>query len=189
MATVEVIRDIGETLLFLLRSSIDTAIVNPNNIELSTPDDFEADPAQPHITIFLYRIAVNSELRNRPRRVLPDGSTTRPLIPLELFYMITPWARSTSDEYRIIGRIIQCMYDNSELGASQFQGTAWEPGDSAQIILESLPIDDHYRIWDASSLPYRLSITYAVRVIGIEPGEAVNYPPVTEAEFRRLRTI
>ena len=54
MATVEVIRDTGETLLFLLRNSIDAAIVNPNNITLSTPDDFEADPDQPNITVFLY---------------------------------------------------------------------------------------------------------------------------------------
>jgi hypothetical protein len=102
--------------------------------------------------------------------------------------MITPWARNTRDEYRIVGRILQCMYDNAELGASQLQGTSWEPGDSVQIILDSLPIDDHYRIWDSSSLPYRLSLTYMVRVIGIEPGRVTTYPPVTEADFRRLRT-
>ena len=188
MASVDVIRDIGDTLTFLLRNSIDAAIVNPSNIVLSTPDDFDADPDQPVITLFLYRLSVNPELRNRPKRVLPDGSITRPLIPLELFYMITPWARNTRDEYRIVGRILQCMYDNAELGASQLQGTSWEAGDSVQIVLDSLPIDDHYRIWDSSSLPYRLSLTYMVRVIGIEPGQVTTYPPVTEADFRRLRT-
>ena len=188
MATVDVIRDLGDTLLYLLRNSIDSAIVSPSNIVLSTPDDFNPNPDQPVITVFLYRIAVNAELRNSPKRTLPDGSITRPLIPLEIYYMITPWARITSDEYRIVGRVLQCMYDNPELGSSQLQGTSWASEDSVQIILESLPIDDHYRIWDSSNLPYRLSLTYLVRVIGIEPSQAMTYPPVTEADFKRLRT-
>lgn len=188
MATVDVIRDTGETLLFLLRNAIDTAIVQPANIVLSTPDDFTAEPDHPIITLFLYRIAISPELRNSPKRLLPDGRSTRPLVPLELFFMITPWARVTSDEYRIVGRVIQCLYDNAELGGSQLQGPSWEEGDTVQIILESLPIDDHYRIWDSSSMPYRLSLTYMVRVVGIEPAQAMGYPPVTEAMFRRLRT-
>ena len=188
MATADAIRDTGNTLLFLLRNAIDSSIVQPANIVLSTPDDFQAEPDQPVITVFLYRIAIHSELRNSPRRILPDGRNTRPLVPLELFFMITPWARVTSDEYRIAGRVIQCFYDNAELGPSQLQGSSWEEGDSVQIILESLPIDDHYRIWDSSSLPYRLSLTYRVRVVGIEPSQAFAHPPVTEARFRRLRT-
>lgn len=191
MATVDVIRDTGETLVFLLREGIDAAVVQPEHILVSTPDEFASleSPANPTITIFLYRIAINSEMRNGPKRTLPDGRITRPLLPIELYYLITPWARRTSDEYRIVGRVLQVLYDNGELGPSQLQGTSWQTGDSVQVVLESLPIDDHYRIWDSSSLPYRLSLTYMVRVIGIEPSEALEVTPVLEAEFRRLRPV
>ncbi len=190
MAAPDAIRDTGQTLLFLLRNGIDPTIVQPGRISLSTPDEFGdfQTPDFPAVTVFLYRIALNPEMRNSPRRTLPDGSIQRPLLPLELYFMITPWARVTSDEYRIAGRVLQVLYDNSELGSSQLQGPSWEDGDSVQIVLESLSIDDHYRIWDSSNLPYRLSLTYMLRVVGIEPGEAITVPPVVQAEFQRLRT-
>ena len=193
MADPNVIRDVGNTLLVLLRSGIGSGIervVEPGDIHLSTPDDFQnyQDPSDPVITIFLYRISINSQMRNSPRRMLPDGRTKRPLLPVDLYFMITPWAHDTSDEYRIVGRVLSTLYDNAELGSTQLRGDSWEEGDSVQIILESLPLDDHYRIWDSSSLPYRLSLTYIVRVIGIEPSEISEITPVLDAEFRGLRT-
>jgi hypothetical protein len=187
MATRDVIKDAGETLLTLLRNSIDSSIVDPSRISLSTPDEFGGyqRPANPVVTVFLYRIAVSAEMRNQPTRTLSDGRITRPLLPLELYFLITPWAKQTADEYRIVGRILQVLYDHPELGPADLQGDSWGEGDSVQIILESLPVDDHYRIWDSSNLPYRLSLTYLMRVIGIEPGEAISVAPVVEAEFGR----
>ena len=127
-------------------------------------------------------------MRNSQRRTLPDGRTTRPLLPLDLSFLITPWSSETSDEYRLVGRILRTFYDNAELGRTQLQGDSWEPDDSVQIILETLPLDDHYRIWDSASLPYRLSLSYLVRIVGIAPGEISEVTPVLEAQFRRLRT-
>ena len=189
MAGPDVIRDVGTTLVFLLRGGVDP-VVEPENIYLSTPHAFQdyQEPTAPLITIFLYRVAINSQMRNSPRRTLPDGRTTRPLLPIDLSFMITPWAAETIDEYRIAGRILRTLYDNAELGSAHLQGDSWEAGDSVQIILESLPLDDHYRIWDSSSLPYRLSLSYMVRVVGIEPGEIMEETPVLEAQYRRLRT-
>src|SRR5436309_13507016 len=107
MATADVIRDMADTLIFLLRSTM-PPMVSEDRIFAATPDEFDSleDPDRPAITVFLYRVSVNSEVRNSPRRILPDGRSTPPLLPLELFYMITPWARETRDEYRIVGRVL-----------------------------------------------------------------------------------
>lgn len=189
MAGPDAIRDVGDTLLALLRGGIDPAIVDPARIVLATPQEFDgfANPDRPMVTIFLYRVAINAEMRNRPRRTLPDGRVTRPLLPLELYFLVTPWARRASDEHRIAGRILQVLYDSGELGSAALQGDSWEPGDSVQLLLESLSIEDHYRIWDSSEMPYRLSLTYLARVVGIRPGEAQTVVPVVEAELQRLR--
>jgi hypothetical protein len=182
MASPDVIRDMGDTLLYLLRSGL-VGLVDPTRVVVGTPDEFETlgDPAQPTVTVFLYRVGVNPEMRNGPRRLLPDGRTTRPLLPLELCYLITPWARETRDEYRITGRVVQVLYDRAELGPADLQGASWEAGDTVQLILETLPMVDHYRIWDTTDLPYRLSLTYMARVIGIAPIEELTGPPVVEA--------
>jgi hypothetical protein len=50
-------------------------------------------------------------------------------------------------------------------------------------VLDSLPIDDQYRIWDSNDLAYRLSLAYRVRVLGLEPSQAVGAGRVIEARF------
>ena len=160
--------------------------MDPANIFAATPDQFENlnPPTKPTVTVFLYRVAINPEMRNGPRRLLGDGQRTRPLLSLELAYLITPWAKETRDEYRIAGRILQVLYDRAELGSADLQGTAWSPDDSVQLILDPLPLEDQFRLWETADIPYRLSLPYLARVIGLEPGEAEELPPVVEAEFR-----
>jgi uncharacterized protein DUF4255 len=173
----------GDTLVYLLRAGV-PPLVNPNDITLSTPDDFESAPNQPAITVFLYRVAINPEMRNGPKRVLPDGQVTRPLLPLDLRYLITAWARDTRGELQIVGRILQVLYDHAELGPADLQGASWEVDDSVQLVWETLPIEDHYRVWDTTDIPYRLSLTYVARVIGLAPTEAHQFPPVLGATFQ-----
>jgi hypothetical protein len=183
MATADVIRDLGETLVTILRAGIPS--VDPNLITVATPDEFEAlrDPAKPNITVFLYRIAVNQTMRNDPRRLRPDGILVRQPLPLELSFLVTAWAKDTRDELRITGRILQVLYEHAELGPADLVGTSWEPNDSVQLILESLPLEDHYRIWDANDVPYRLSLTYQARVVGISPADGVKPVPIVDARF------
>lgn len=182
MATADVVRDMSDTLVALLKGGL-PPLVNANDIALSTPDDFDVSPNQPTVTVFLYRVTVNAELRNGARRTLPDGRTTRPLLPVELHYLITAWARDTKGELQIMGRVLQILYDRAELGPADLQGTSWERDDSVQLIFESLPMEDHYRVWDTTEVPYRLSLTYMARVIGIAPTEAVRHAPVIEARI------
>ncbi len=184
MATVDAVSHAVETILFLLRSRI-PPLVDPAQIVAARPDQFEdfPDALQPAITVFLYRISIHEETRNSLRRILPDGRMTRPLLPLNLYFMITPWARSVSDEHLVLGRVMQALYDNAELGPAQLQGNAWETNDSVQLLFDSLPIEDHYRIWETTELPYRLSATFIARVVGLEPGEARQFGIVTSAEL------
>ncbi len=175
----------AETLVFLLRGGL-TGVVDPSKIAVATPDEFEdlRDPAKPNITIFLYRIAVNPQMRNNPRRVKPDGTMQPTPLPIELSFLITAWAKDTRDELKLIGRILQILYDRRELGTADFVGTSWEKDDTVQLILESLPLEDHYRIWDANEVPYRLSLTYTARVVGLSSTETITGPPIVDADLR-----
>jgi hypothetical protein len=187
MASAVAIRDMGETLRALLLAGVGPGVPNLS-VDLTTPDDFAGfqNPQNPIISVFLHRITVHPEMRNAPRRRLNDGRITRPLLPLELSFMVTPWARSTADEYTMAGLILQSLYERAELGPAQLQGAAWEQGDSVQLVLESLPTEDHYRVWDTVSLPYRLSLTYLARVVGIESRESVLAGPVVTADIGGL---
>lgn len=183
MASADVLRDMTETILTLLRAGIPTTMVSAANIVAATPDEFTGyvTPTQPTLTVFLYRIALNPQMRNERRRVLPDGRIQRQPLPLELCYLITAWAGQTSDELLILGRVLQVLYDRAELGPANLVGAAWEPGEGVQLVLDTLGLDDHYRIWDAAEVPYRLSLTYMARVVGISPPPGPMPAPVVDA--------
>jgi Pvc16 N-terminal domain len=178
-----VVRDMSGTLKQLLQTALD-GIVAANNVLISTPDSFKTLP-RPACTIFLYRVAVNSVMRNGPRVVVRPGVTSRPLLPIDLSYLVTPWGQTPEDEHQILGVVLQALYDNSELGFESLLGDSWLPDDSVQLVLETLPIEEHFCIWDTVGMPYRLSATYRAQIIGIAPAVVESAPPVTRAVFGR----
>ena len=184
MATAEAIALFVESALTLLRASL-PPLVNPARIVAVRPDQFAdfADPTTPAVTIFLYRVTVEDSERNRLRRTLPGGRSTRPLLPLSLQMLVTPWARQIADEHQILGRILQTFYDNAEMGPAVLQGAAWDPQDSVQLMPDPLQIEEIHRVWESSELPYRLSVAYLARVVGIEPAEILTPSIVTSAAF------
>jgi uncharacterized protein DUF4255 len=187
MAGPDVIRDTGDTIVELLQAGIPSAVVNPARIVLATPDEFDGlqNPPQPTLTVFLYRVALHCATRNAARRLTPDGRVQRQPLPLELNFMITPWARETRAELLMAGRVLQVMHDHGELGPADLVGASWEPTDSVQIVFDSLPLEDHYRIWDANhDVSYRLSLMYTARVISIAATQLLAEPPVIDALLR-----
>ena len=186
MATADALAFLGDTLVSLLQDGL-AGLVTPTNVTLSTPTEFkDFAPRQPAVTIFLYHVGIHGEVRNTVRRPLANGALGRPLLPLEARFLITPWTQVPRDAYRIIGAIAQVLYDHAILGFGELQGDGvWAPDDTVELVLESLPVEDHYDIWDPTDIPYRLSLTYLARVVGIEPGVTVTAPPVAVADFAR----
>jgi len=201
VATWEVIESVGRTLVRILQTHVDTVLPLAGvKVQLATTKLFKQleTTTTPVITVFLYRAMENGEMRNSPRRSLSDGSTTRPFLPLELCYLVTPWgvriadtsladAQAAQEEHRLLGVALQAFYDHSEIGRAELVEDPalpiWESADSVQLILESLPVEDHYRIWDSGELDYRVSLTYRVRVLGLEPSRRDLSPPVLEADY------
>ena len=203
MADWRLIENAGQTLVEMLDRHI-AALGIPNvGVGVVTPAAFAslADTAAPFVSLFLYQVIGNAEMRGNPRRLLSSGLLGRQPLPLELCYLVTAWGvRATDDvtgdlpaardEARLMGAVLQAFYDNAEVDrGSLFEvpgQPVWMADDSLQIIMESLPIDGHYRIWDAAELGYRLSLVYRVRVAALDPTDVPASPPVQEAAFEAV---
>jgi len=201
MASWELIESVGRTLVRMLQQHVDAVLPLAHvHVQLATTKLFKAleTTHTPTITVFLYRAMENPELRNAPRRVLADGSTTRAFLPLELCYLVTPWGvrqdntpdsdtLAAQEEHRLLGIILQAFYDHAEIVRSELVEDPgqqiWEALDNVQLVHESLPIEDHYRIWDSGELDYRVSATYRVRVLGLEPSKRLGTSRVVEPSF------
>ncbi len=162
MASPDAIAYLGDTLVRLLQDGLSGLLESPK-IFLSTPAEFKNfAPTEPSVTIFLYNIGVSGALRT--------PATQRLRHPLELHFLITPWAPVTRDAYAITGAILALLFNRPMLAGKDLLGPdgTWAPDDIVEISPESLQVVDQYYLWDPADIPYRLSLAYVVRGISID---------------------
>src|ERR1700730_16287765 len=85
-------------------------------VRLYQAADFLA-PMHEGFSVFLYRIAISGAVRNLTIRRTPDGRRFRPSLPLDLYYIITPWAEDAERQHRMLGWAMRFMEDQSVLSA------------------------------------------------------------------------
>jgi hypothetical protein len=203
LATWQLIDYTSRTMVGLIQAHLDAVMPGHQvDVRLATPHTFPSykNLRRSAITVFLYRVFEHAELRNSPQRRMPDGSLRRPPLAIECCFLVTTWGARGNDpvandesaaleEHRLLGIAMQAMYDHAEVDRAQLyedhsRASVWGARDALQISLESLPIEDLYRIWDSSEIPYQLSATYRVRVLGLESSEVLRSTPVVDADIR-----
>jgi hypothetical protein len=200
MADFRVVDHTGLTLVALIeRQLVDLGIANVS-VGVVSAGIFATLGATPNafISLFLYQVSGNAELRNLPETLFPDGTRGRQPLPLELSYLITAWGvrtpgdlasdqQAASEEARLLGAVLQALYEHAEVGRGELSDVValpvWAPYDGLQIALQPLPIETQYRLWDATDLGYRLSLAYRVRVASLQPTPPLPAPPVVNAEM------
>jgi hypothetical protein len=200
LATWQLIEHTSRTMLRMIEAHLAVALPgNTVEVRLATPHSFSSlkTSSRSTVSVFLYRVSEHTELRNSPQRKLADGSFRRAPLVLELSYLITTWgargadpaandAAAAFEEHKLLGIVMQCLYDHGEVGRAELfedptRPPVWGDRDDLQVVLETLPIEDLYRIWDSSELAYQLSATYKVRVLGLDSSEVLHTSPVVGA--------
>lgn len=162
MADADVIRDTSDTLIGLLRQGIPDWLLAPDRIFVGSYADFARLPDldAPCITAFLYGVEVRYKLR--------ATSQDRGL-PLNLSYVVTPWAMRSDDEHRLLGRVLQVIDGATVVDPDQRLGDAWSPDDTVQFVLDVPTRETEQRLWEAMKLPFRPSIACTAQVFQLDP--------------------
>ncbi|HYG80277.1 MAG TPA: DUF4255 domain-containing protein [Pyrinomonadaceae bacterium] len=144
------IRDVGETLIELLRSRLSAFIPNPDQIALVSPA--EAGLSGARLTLFLYSIGPTPELRNEleiPGNTIDDEPVS---LPLDLYYLLTafsppqdPTSRSL-DSQLLLGQAMRVFFENGTLSGSMLRG-ALPLDEELRLSLQPMSIEDLTRIW------------------------------------------
>lgn len=146
------IRDVGETLVRLLRDNIDGTLVDPDAIVLLSPA--EAKIGGVRLTLFLYSIAPAVELRNELE--IPGGPEGDEAVsePLDLYYLLTAFAPPagptptdrTLDSHLLLGTAMRVFFDNGTLTGSVLQGDL-PKDEELRLTLQPMTVEDLTRIW------------------------------------------
>jgi hypothetical protein len=175
-----VIADVSETLEVVLTDALSTLAPGPPVAEvhdLATP----AATNPPRVTLFLFEVGEDPTQRNRPavRSVAPPNLTTeKPPMALRLRYLVTPWSGDLFTDHRMLGRVLQVLYDDAILNGPQLQGGLAGTSQALKVTLAQLTLEERSRIWHAVQQPYRLSLTYEIRVVNLDPIEQRIRVPV-----------
>lgn len=92
---------------------------------------------------------------------------------LLLKYLLTAWGGTEETRQQILGRAIQTLYDNAILSGPDFDlGGAPDlssmSDEAFKITMSPLSLEERTRVWHAVQKPYRLSVSYEVRVVNLE---------------------
>jgi len=186
-----VIADVSSTLQKVLTTALKPLdAVSPPIAEISDlQGTISTNPAR--ITLFLFEAVEDASAKNRPRvRVTPPPGPgpavymRKPPMALLLRYMITPWSGDRLTDHKLIGRTLQILYDGAILSGTQLEGGLAGTDQALKVSLSPLTLEERARVWYAIEKPYRLSITYEVRVVNLDAEAVDAIVPVRERELR-----
>lgn len=130
-------------------------------------------------SIFVYRVTHNEHQRNlRPPTNLNTALT------LDVHLMFTIWADTPVKEQLLHAWLLRELHAHSVLDRAVL-GTGFGEDEVVQLIPAELPLDDLTKIWQALTLPYRLSATCIARNLRIDRDAPLpDAAPVIARRFR-----
>jgi hypothetical protein len=173
-----VIADVSATLQAVLTAAYQP--LDPAAPPVAQISDLQGviDTAPARVTIFLFETVEDPSARNRPRVRVPPPPAPPPLpdriysqkppMALLLRYMMTPWSGDRLTDHRLLGRTLQVLYDEAIISGTQLQGGLAGTNQALKVTLAPITLDERARVWFAIQKPYRLSITYEVRVANLD---------------------
>lgn len=180
-----------------LQQSWEPALFNgqPLQFEVYGPDNF-ANPMTTGLSLFLYHLCINQVRRTIP--VGPDPVThlpRLPQLPIDLHFMVTPWAKSPSLEHEILGWAMRLLEDTPRLSAQQLNsvvaGVGFAEEEAVEIIPGYISMEEMFRIWDVLPGNFRLSVPYIARIVRIDSlqdGRGEGIVTIRELDFGALKT-
>lgn len=142
------------------------------------------------VVLFLYRVAVNTELRNQPYSRAKETGKVAELhehaVPLDLHFLITPSRRPDVDsanesdraELRDLGRIILALHLDPVITGR------YVAGQTCKLVLEQLSSEEMSRLWGLFPTEnYRTSVSLLVSPVWLVPELKPSGAPVLDETY------
>lgn len=172
MASFKALSVVGNTLIELLRANCPATLAHNPKFELYGPGSYDV-PMDTGLSLMLYRVTVNANLRNRAPRRAADGRKMIPSLPLDLHFLLTAWALKPEVQYLLLGWAIRFLEDRNVLPASVLnlfdsEGLCFGADEAVEIVCDPLALADHLQLWDKLKTRLPVSLTYVLRSVVLD---------------------
>jgi hypothetical protein len=191
LASYHAIAATSQAILGILNAGCPRSEFQKAEFKLYHASDFDK-PMEEGISLLLYRVTVNSTLRNLPPRVAPDGARYRPSLPLDLHYLLTAWASDPDQQQRLLGWSMRALEDVPILPSGVLnhyidRHDTFRQEESVELICDSLAIQDLIGVWDKLRPRYQTSATYVARMLTIDSDVKLIEAELVQARGFRMR--
>jgi hypothetical protein len=182
VASYHAVGTVGQAILGLLTDACPRTEFPTAGFSLYQAKDFQ-NPMTEGISVYLHRITVSTSRRHMPDRVTNDGRRFRPSLPLDLYFLVTPWAQSAAMQHHLLGWAMRVLEDtpclpSGLLNRFSTRPDTFAPEESVTLALEAVGMQDFLAIWEVSKHHMQISATYVARVVPIDSFiEIVDNPP------------
>ncbi|MDP2006164.1 MAG: Pvc16 family protein [Rubrivivax sp.] len=175
MANYLALAAVAKTVLKMLEEACprDEFIGTPSFVLYPGPDFTPA--VSEGFSLLVWRVGVNSAIRNQPARRRPDGLKRRPSLPVDMGLLITPWSTEAERQLRLLGWLMRHIEDHAVIPAallnqalSRRDRPAFEPDEAVELYVDTLGVPDQLGLWDKFRNRWQTSVTYAARSVMIE---------------------
>jgi hypothetical protein len=142
------------------------------------PSSVNNSIGSPALSIFIYRVDFNKTMRAAWSAVASQDGRAR--LPLDLHFLISPWAENAEFELLILGRAMECLETTPVLNGPLLHPAAnWAANETVQVLMEEVSTDALMQKFDSLPTDYRLSVPYIARIVRIDAQIARPDVPVT----------
>ena len=193
MATYRAVAATGKAIQRLLTDARPREFADAT-IRLLQAKDFQSEPPviQEGISIYLYRVATNPTRRNLPSHSMSTGSRRHPSLPLDLFFLLTPWSADAETQLRLLGWAMRVLEDtpflsSGLLNAAEPEATIFNADETVELVYDPLSLQDTAVIWENLRTPrIQPSATYVARMVLLDFAVGTSSPDLLEAHGSNL---
>ena len=120
------------------------------------------------VNLYLYQVSENIDAKNKPWVTQPTGTQVYPPLAVNLYYLLTPYADDPVTAHRVLTHAMAELYMSSVVEGSDLSDPLRHSVDRLTINLRQMTLEELTRIWNSLQSPYRLSVSYEVRVVLID---------------------
>lgn len=148
-----------------------------------------AGTASARLSLWLYLVAENEFMKNRPPERLPartggaNGKTVllrHTPLALNLYFLVTPIAGAGRRDQLLLGKAMQVFHDQAIAALREPEASVAE---QLHITLCRLSLEELTRVWEALREPYRLSVCYQVTVTRIDSKQISSHARIFDRRF------
>ncbi len=184
MSTYNVLRETSKALRDVLWKTIETTpdvhafVPSMEDIVFTNPTQTARDHSK-RLSLWLYQVTENEFLKNKPpERANGHDTLAETPLALNLYYLATPFTDSPEHDLQLLGLVMRALYENTTIPVR----SADEVFEDLRVILCRLSLEELTRIWEALREPYRLSVSYQVRVTRINTSRVLQRARVVESD-------